>query len=146
MDDHRVTFAGISLILPGGWFDVTDDLEEDAPFTLGKGANALGALQFSVGHYVSGELPNINMEDLSSLFFDFIAKNELGNATNIEKTYEDTLSISGEFVTSDEFIRVWYATDKKNIALITYVSTLPEDPSLSKEVAEADWIVKSIVF
>jgi hypothetical protein len=146
MDNQRVKFAGLSLILPDEWFDVTDDLEEGAPFTLGKGANALGALQFSVGHYASGKLPNIDMDNLSSLFFDFIAKNDLGNASKIEKTYEDTLSISGDFVTSDEFIRLWYATDKKNIALITYVSTLPEDPSLSKEVAEADQIVKSIVF
>ena len=146
MNINRVEFAGLSLKLPKGWFDVTDDLDEGSLFTLRKENNALGALQFAVRFYESGKSPNINMDKLTSLLNDFSAKNELGTARNIKKCSEGILSISGEFVDSDEFVCIWYATDNNNIAMITYASTLTDDPLLPSEVAEADLIVKSIIF
>jgi len=146
MNVKRVEFAGLSLRLPEGWFDVTDDLEKGSPFTLGKDDNALGALQFSVGLYISGKLANIDMDGLSSLFHDFIASQNLGTVKNVEQYHDGILSISGEFVNPEEFIRLWFVTDKINVAMITYVSTLVNDPSLPNEVAEADQIVKSISF
>ena len=146
MTINRVKFAGFSVMLPKGWIDVTDELDEGSPFTLRKENNALGALQFAVRLCKPGKSPDINIDKLTSLLNDFSAKNELGTARNIKKCNEGMLSISGEFVNSDEFVCIWYVSENNNIAMITYGSTLADDSLLPGEVAEADQIVKSIIF
>jgi hypothetical protein len=146
MNTNRLEFDGISLKLPKGWLDVTGELDEGSPFTLRKENNALGALQFAVRLCESGKSPNIDMDKLTSFLNVYSAKNELGTARTIKKFNEGILSISGEFVNSYEFVCIWYVTDNNNLAMITYGSTFPDDPLLPGEVAEADQIVKSIIF
>jgi hypothetical protein len=146
MNINRVEFDGISIKLPKGWFNVTSELDEGTPFTLRKENNALGALQFAVRLCESGKSQNFTIDKLTSLLNVFSAKNELGTARTIKKCNEGILTISGEFVNSDEYVCIWYATDNNNIAMITYASTLTDDPLLPGEVAEADQIVKSIIF
>jgi hypothetical protein len=146
MKTNRVDFAGLSLELPKGWLDFTNDIDEVSLFTLRKENKAFGELQFAVRFNEAEKTANIDMERLTSLLNVFFAKNELGTAGNIKTCNEGILSISGEFADSDEFVCIWYATDKNNLAMFTYVSTLPDDPLLPSEVAEADQIVKSIIF
>jgi hypothetical protein len=146
MNINRVKFAGFSLEFPKGWLDVTENSEEGCLFTLSKENDAYGALQFAVRFNESEKSSKLDMDKLTSLLNVFSAKNELGTAGNVKMCAEDILSISGEFVDSDEFVCIWYATDNNNLAMFTYVSTLTDDPLLPRKVAEADQIVKSIIF
>ncbi|HSO31026.1 MAG TPA: hypothetical protein VLT33_00880, partial [Labilithrix sp.] len=60
------SFAGLTMVIPDGWSDVTDDLPAGTPCTLAR-PDGIGALQFSRAHYRGGVVPEITVEDLESL-------------------------------------------------------------------------------
>src|SRR5688572_21827977 len=106
----RVTTPiGISIDLPEGWFDVTDDIEgENVPFTLGHEAGS-GALQFSVGLYRTGRKPDPSSADLADMVSRFAAAHDLGGPTDCAESSSPLRIASATFHPGD-FMRVWYAS------------------------------------
>ena len=74
----------MTLDIPDDWFDTTED---SAPFTLTK-PDGVGALQFSVGLYESGEAPKLNCSALSSLLLEFANAHSLTNISNAVQEQE----------------------------------------------------------
>lgn len=60
------TFAGVRIALPNGWVDTSDDMPKGIPPTLAK-PEGVGALQFSVGRYLSGADPQVSLDDLDAI-------------------------------------------------------------------------------
>ena len=133
----------ITITTPDSWLDVTEDIGREALFTLAKGESGVGALQFSAAEYSGGKLPHISLKHLVDLLTDFKTSRELGSGSeHVESDGE--IKIAGEsFFDDGNFIRVWYCTDGRNVALITYVCEkgLEED-----ECADCESIVRNIGF
>ena len=147
MNTKRVLFAGLSILLPDDWQDVTDDLPTGSPFTLGKiGNDALGALQFSVAKYKRGPLPSFTKEKLELMIMDFFRAQSLGEPHVITTSSNKIILAKGDFQSEAKYSRIWYVSDRQNIVLVTYTSLQVKSPQLKNEVDEADAIVNSIEF
>jgi hypothetical protein len=140
-----VTFSGLTLALPNGWIDTTDDLPEGAPPTLAK-SDGLGALQFSRASYRGGEHPGFQHHDLLAMLDEFGRSRHLGPATSITSARSNVLRVSGDFASVSEFIRAWYLTDGTSIALVTYVVLGLQEERWSDELREVESIVESVRF
>ncbi len=145
MTAQRVQFASVTLVLPDGWFDITDELVGGAPPTLAK-ANGIGALQFSVARYESGPEPLVQMADLRHLLQEFSENHDLGEAAAVKERTGEVMSVSGEFTTVGELVRAWYVSNGGHVALVTYTTQEPHDVRLVAEILETDAIVASIDF
>jgi hypothetical protein len=137
-------FSGNKVSAPEGWIDTTEDVEsEDAPFTLAKKDIGVGALQFSMALYSGGEEPNIDISRLKEMLTDFAENNGLGEGFD-ERTYENRVGVvAASYHLRDDLIRVWYCSDERNIALVTYVCDWEKT---GNEVKECEEIVSSIQF
>lgn len=145
MELNRVLFAGVTIELPAGWYDITDDLGIDAPFTLAR-SDGVGALQFSVASYKSGENPQFEPNSIRGLLEDFFAQKNFGMPTNFSEWSNAINYARGDYVGGDDFYRIWYVGDEKNIALITYTTELRGAPLLDSELEDAEAIVRSLRF
>lgn len=136
-------FGGNKVSAHESWIDTTEDVEsEDAPFTLVK-KDGVGALQFSIALYSEGEEPNIGITHLKEMLTDFADSKGLGECF-AERIYENRVSIvAASYHTGDDLIRVWYCSDERNVALVTYVCDWDKR---GDEVKECEEIVKSIQF
>jgi len=146
MTANRITFAGLSIVVVNGWFDVTDDLPEGSPQTLAKSDSGIGALQFSVARYQAGSRPNVRGEDLRELLEEFAHDHGLGQPSNINELSGSPQSISGDFSSEAEFIRIWYVTNGSDVVLVSYVTQETLNALLPGELSEAEAIVRSIAF
>ena len=146
MSAKWVSFAGLFLLLEENWYDVTEDLPEDSPFTLAKSEDGLGALQFSVGLYRSGPSPEFNEEKLKRLLFDFFESKDLGDPHNYASWQDGQCGVCADCSREDEYFRIWYVSDGRNVAFVTFTSLQVEDQGLKAEVSEAETIVRSIRF
>ncbi len=139
-----VTFAGLSLQLPPGWCDITSDLAEGSPPTLARGANGVGALQFSVAHYRSGPVPGLELPELIEML-EGLAQSEAMASRGNRRTRQTPLPCVWEdFDHLGDFVRLYYTSDGENVAMITYRCQLSD--ALTGEPAEADEIVLSVRF
>ena len=141
----KVEFAGFLLSLPEGWVDVTEDSGEDAPPTLTAGPEGLGALQFSIGEYESGDRPNVGLTDVVELLEDFASRQGL-RASGPFRTREDPPLASGDFLDDDGFIRAWCVSDGRSVAFVTYTCGERSGDRFVAELGAADRIVRSIEF
>ena len=139
-------FAGLKLELHNGWIDVTDDLQENAPYTLGLSIDALGALQFSVARYKEGKHPEISFGKLQELLTSFFLQNKFEEASERVDWFDGVTYVRGDHVDGNVLFRIWYVTDGKNIALVTYTTEQRNDPNLDPELKQAEEIVRSIRF
>jgi hypothetical protein len=144
---QRAQLAGLTLTLPEGWLDITDDLPEGSPPTLAK-TNGIGALQFSVARHQSGRGPCIQEHDLKSLLQKFSETHNLGAATGVRANSqsEGTCSLVADFRSEDEAIRAWYVSNGSDLVFATYTTQLIRDEHLSSELLESSAIVASIVW
>ena len=149
MSNTRVDLGTVSVELPSSnWFDVTDDLPPGSPLTLGRGSNAVGALQLSIARYKSGIIPRLDLNQLELLLRDFFKNKELSKPEITSSRNESVISVQGEATSEDAFFCVWYISDGHNIALVTY-TVLKEQINnkwLEEETAEARRIVASVRF
>jgi hypothetical protein len=141
---ERVLFAGVSVVLPDGWQDVTADLPPGSPFTLGRQDDALGALQFSIAEFKSGAEPHVSLDRLKVMMEEFFQRRKLGRPQEIVSWMLNNIGVSGDCISGGCFYRIWYITDKVNVGFITYVTSEVGDVRLPCELAEADMIVRSI--
>ena len=136
-------FGGNKVSAPESWIDTTEDVEsEDAPFTLAK-KDGVGALQFSIALYSEGEEPNIDIAHLKEMLADFADSKGLGEGFD-ERTYENRVSVvAASYHAGDDLIGVWYCSDERNVALVTYVCDWEKR---GNEVKECEEIIRSIQF
>ncbi|MBV8398550.1 MAG: hypothetical protein JOZ17_07405 [Acetobacteraceae bacterium] len=115
----------------------------DSPLTIADPVAGVGALQFSPAIYKAGRLPQIGPEDLSELLDEFACKQGLEGPFD-HSIYPGEVAIEGaSFHAEDDLIRVWYATDGKNVMLITYVCNWDYR---DQEACEREMIVRSVRF
>jgi hypothetical protein len=141
MTPLRVSFAGLSVELATGWFDVTDDLSQPSPPTLAK-IDGLGALQVSVAIHESGKHPEIDRAALRDLLDSFAAGQQLGRPANVLESTGQTCWIAADFTSQGVFIRAWYVTNGRDVALVTYTS----DAANRTELEEAGAMVDTMRF
>ena len=132
----RYDCGGFTLEIPTDWFDTT---AVDQPFTLSKPAGT-GALQFSAGLYSGGTVPEVDSAALAALLEDFATAHSLGQLEN--RTIEQgDLSLAAGSLSAGG--RVWYASDGRSVAKITFVWEQQLDEG---ELQEAEQIVRSLRF
>jgi hypothetical protein len=140
----RVGFAGLELFVPNEWKDITDTLPEGSPPTLAR-ETGIGAVQFSVRHQVAGVPINITDSELSDLF------NALCKAHSIEMVLSKLKALTpyclgGTARTLDKVTGIWYLSNGRDIALITYTSLEPYNSDTTRELADAIKMVCSVTF
>ena len=139
----RVGFAGVAITLPEGWYDVTDSA--DGPSTLAR-SEGVGALQFSVAKYKSGTEPELDQAALRRLLFSFGESRRLGTPTNVSEGVGHSPFVAGDFNSAAELVRVWYVSNGRDVALVTYVTEQPHDTKVPDETRSAQGIVESLEF
>lgn len=144
MNESRKIFGGISVIIPDDWHDVTASLQNnEAPFSLAKETIGKGALQFSPALYERGKIPQITTRQLTELLYEFAAKKILGEISGLVITEGEIKTVGGSFIHENDFLRVWYCSDGKNIVLATYICCLED---VGGELNEGEKIVRSLRF
>jgi hypothetical protein len=138
-----IKFGAIVFALQPGWQDITDDLPAGTVPTLAR-ADGVGVLQFSRAVYEGGVVPNIGPRELGEMLEAFGRGQELEAPTNVRTVATGLTTLSGDFANESEFIRVWYATDGRNVSFITYTSQQPANPATGEELNQAELMVRSI--
>ncbi|MCE9660690.1 MAG: hypothetical protein K8R60_19345 [Burkholderiales bacterium] len=137
----RANCGAFSADLPVGWADTTD---ANAPFTLCKQPDGVGALQFSIARYRSGVQPKINTSVLLGWLQELAESSSRGPAESVMQEDGDLRLAAGSFFPdSQTFARAWYASDGANVAKVTYVCAKQD---VGSELVEAERIVRSIRF
>lgn len=113
-------FGNLRITAPTGWLDITSEIEdENPPFSLAR-PTGVGVIQFSTAEYRSGKLPTITLDELCNLLTDFAQSHELGRGHDLSSQEKAFLIRAGSFDMEDRFLRVWYCSNGRNIALVTY--------------------------
>jgi len=136
-----VQFHGLRFDLPSGWTDITDDLPEGSPATLAR-PSGCGAIQFSLGAYRSGANPIVTAESLRALLADFCSRKSL-DPGEVEETTARITTVGCVARAEGEIVAVWYLTNGRDIALVTYVSQASD---YAEELGEARGLVATIDF
>jgi len=144
MNNKLLRCEGFSIAVAEGWDDITETLDDaDAPLTIADPTSGVGALQFSPAIYKSGRLPQVGPQDLSELLEEFASKQDWDDPFD-RSTYPGEVAIEGaSFQAGDDFIRVWYASDGKNVMLITYVC---DWKCRDQEASEREMAIRSVRF
>ncbi|WP_342251150.1 hypothetical protein [Sphingomonas sp. OTU376] len=138
-----VKFHGLQFDLPAQWADVTDDLPEGSPPTLAR-PSGVGAIQFTTAVYRAGLKPDVTNQDLRNLVVDFCNRLSFRPGEFEERT--DRLISAGCVVAgTDDLTAVWYVSNGRDIALITYSGTGWGEPS-KFELCQARQIVATVEF
>lgn len=137
-------FSGLTFETRKGWSDITDDLDEVGPQSLARDTG-VGALQFSVAEYRSGTRPNISPADLGKMFETYSEQQHLFiNYSHAENA--NGFAIGGTSTTKERVVSAWYLTDGINVALITYVSLVPDDKETQNELIDVQEIIMTASF
>jgi hypothetical protein len=139
----RVTFETFAVQAPGGWADITDEVEaDDPPYTLAH-RDGVGALQFSVALYKSGRIPDPTLADLLAMVTEFGCKRGLGEPSSVLVEPGPPRLAAGSFAWGEDFLRVWQVSDGRNFAFVTYTCAAEH---AGPEATVCEEIVRSIVF
>src|SRR5262249_1867647 len=128
------------------WFDITEDLEPGSPYTLGKSDDAVGALQFSVAYYKSGDRPKIDCTALKSMLIAFFKNKDLGVPIDMACWSNGICCARGDFKSGTDAHRIWYLSNGQDIAFVTYTTLVSYHSLFDSELKEAEAIVESICF
>jgi hypothetical protein len=142
---HRVLdFGAFSISVADGWEDITATLDDaNAPLTVADPISGVGALQFSPAIYTGGRLPRVRSDDLTALLDEFAARHGLGDPFD-RSTDSGGVAIEGaSFHSGEDLIRAWYASDGKNVMLVTYCC---EWSQRGREASQREIAVRSIRF
>ena len=102
---------------------MTSELADpDAPYTLADPDGGIGALQLSFALYEGGSQPRPSESDLLAMARELGQQQALGTPSEEAIFSEDSLRGAGvSFHSGEDFIRVWYVSDGRSIARVTYV-------------------------
>ncbi|AZO46678.1 MAG: hypothetical protein EOS58_17200 [Mesorhizobium sp.] len=140
-----VQFHGITFDLAAGWEDITDDVPGAWPPTLAK-ASGVGALQFSIAKYRSGEKPNAGFDVLRSFMIEFCHNNLIDTNHISEEKFASTMSVGVLYRKADETLSAWYLSNGNDFAFVTYVGLGEESEIMNEELDEVRAVVSSISF
>jgi hypothetical protein len=136
-----LTPLGFTLDLADGWFDVTDDLPDGSPYTLGRETGP-GAFQFSSALYRSGIIPDAKEETLRSLLLSFGVTHGLGQPIDVRcDSHNGIITLVGNFDHAG-LLRVWYVTDGSSFILASYTAN---DKDFS-ELSDCEDMIRTIEF
>jgi hypothetical protein len=122
MTTKSLIYDIFSISIADGWEDITATLDDvEAPLTFANPDSGVGALQLSLAVYTSGTLPGVHAHDLSELLREFAATQGLGNSFDRLSSPGEIAIEAASFHAGDDFARVWYASDGKNVVLLTYI-------------------------
>ena len=138
-------FYGITLRIPAGWEDITDALADGSPPTIAK-ASGVGAVQFSISKYQSGEHPDADFNALKSLMMGFCQNNQIEIDHVSESEYGRVKCASIFSENGSKVISAWLLSNGKGFALVTYVALGEENDEIAGELDQAREMVSSISF
>ena len=142
MTQHVFNYAGLLISTPDCWLDITSTLDKNSPFTLAK-EDGVGALQFSIGIYQSGTIPNPTARDLLNMGLEFGSSKHLTSVFD-ESMVADRIHIGAvSYQWDSNFLRVWYVSDGYSVAFVTYTCDWND---VGAEVAECEDIVQRLSF
>jgi hypothetical protein len=140
---QQIIADSFAVQVPNGWNDITETVESDCPpFTLAR-SDGVGALQFSIATYKSGPHPNPQSIDIHELLDDFGRSRDLGMPTAVLSEAGPPMVAAGNFVLGSDSVRVWYLSDGRNFAFITYTSSSID---FGLELSDCEGIVRSLEF
>jgi hypothetical protein len=144
MAERVLTLGSVELTADAEWCDTTDEVDvADPPFTLTR-VDGCGALQFTLGIYQSGRMPDPSPTTLLSMARDFGVARELTDPSSEVAESAGHLNVGAvSYRWSDDFVRVWYISDGWNFAVATYTCGLGEE---SLELAGCERIVRTLRF
>jgi hypothetical protein len=137
-------FASVSIEASPTWREITDQIDPpDPPFTFADQSKDVGALQFSIARYEAGPVPDPSCEDLLILA-ETLGKN-LGLSDAHDRVTEDgDLRLAAVSYRDGEYlIRIWYVSDGKNFAKVTYTCAWSAQ---SQQLEECEAVVRSLRF
>src|SRR5882724_2533106 len=140
MRQHVYDYDGLLIHTSAEWSDITED--ESGPFTLAK-EDGVGALQFSMGFYQSGTIPNPTSLDLLNMALDYGKSRNLSEAFDIKNIECGLLIGAASFRWGTNFIRVWYISDSYSFVFMTYVCDWNDQGS---EITESEVIARQLSF
>jgi hypothetical protein len=144
MRTRTLSYDSVSLAVPASWDDITTTLNDAAaPLTIADPARGVGALQLSPAVYKGGGLPSITMADLAELLEVFASTRGLGHSIDRAHYSNETIVEGASFRQGDDYIRVWYVSDRVNLMLCTYVCEWNER---HRETADVENAVRSLRF
>jgi hypothetical protein len=143
--NHRVLdFGAFSISVAGGWEDITATLDDaSAPLTVADPIAGVGALQFSSAISKAGQLPRVGSDDLSAMLDEFGSEHGLGDPFDRSSDSGEVAVEGASFHSNDDLIRVWYASDGKNVMFVTYCC---EWSQRAREASHREMTVRSIRF
>lgn len=91
------------------------------PFTLADVENGVGVLQVTLLGYKGGEYPAISAKELEQFLVSVSLAHQLGVPLS-KHNYDlnDLIEATATYKKEDRFVQVWYVSDGKNLAFVTY--------------------------
>ena len=141
METRTLECGAFSVRVGGEWCDITESVDVGSPVTLAL-PSGVGALQFSSARYVAGPIPRPRNEVLDAMLTEFADARELARPR--DRVCEDgQLALAAAtFSQRDATVRVWYVSDGRSFALVTYTCIALELPR--DELRDCEAIVRSI--
>jgi hypothetical protein len=139
---HRL--SSFSFDVPEDWGDITPEDDETHPFTMALD-DGVGVIQVSLAEWKGGPRPGIDGRQLTEMFAKYCVSQGLEVKSEAFEG-ESPLGVGGLYRSSEELFAAWYVSDGQNVALVTYVSQLPNDPASEKELTIARRLVRSANF
>ena len=104
---RQLEFGGVAVFASESWQDISHEVEAgDAVFTLVKD-DGHGALQFSIGLYKKGLIPNPSVTDLMKLVCSYSEQRQLGEGFDATEDEGESRVAARSYHLGDAFVRVW---------------------------------------
>jgi hypothetical protein len=133
---------GFEITCIDGWFDITDDLAEEAPWSLAR-SDGVGAFQVSVALYRSGPVPNPSPQDLLAMVYELLSRPEADTPTDAVVENGLLRLAAASCRCGEDYVRAWYLSDGSNFATATYTSVWGGQDA---ELADCERMVRSLRF
>lgn len=144
MKTHVLDLDLFRLALPESWCELDADAYDlESPLTIANAETGVGALQISAAKFKGGKMPQVSLACLAELLDDFAASRCLFNSFDQQALSNDKMLIGRSFQSEGDFVRVWYASNGKDVVLVTYVC---EWSVKDEEATEREVIVNSLRF
>ena len=126
-----------------GWFDITDDVEADSPpWTLAR-PDGGGAFQVSAALYRGGAVPSPSPDDLLTMVQEVLSRPGMSRPTDIVTESGELCLAAASCRWGDDFVRVWYLSDGRSIAKVTYTGAWG---SQDVELPDCEQMVRTLSF
>jgi len=133
----------LSLKLPDGWKDVSEDNPNGPPTFINDTIDNSGILQISTAEFLSGRIPNPSLSDLIDLSKNVGLKNGFGDLQNEVSGHCDYGTFGyAQFSNSESpYTSIWHISDGQNFIFATFICSIA--PS-QKHIDDVENILTSI--